>query len=383
MNIKALIEKRAALLEEAQGMIAACEAEARALNEEESVKYSEIFEEVRKLNDTIEANNKLQDEADIEVRKVEEPESKEVLEYRAFEEFLRTEARTNNLTPATNPASGGALIPTTIANKIIAKVYDICPILERSTKYNVKGNLSIPYYDEGTTAITVAYQAEFSSLGSNVGAFTTIDLSGYLAGALALVSRSLINNAQFDIVAHVINFMAYSIKRFIEKELLIGTPAAGGNPAKVLGLSGITQSVTAASASAITADEIIKLHDKVKDEFQEGAMWIMSPATRTALRLLQSQDGHYYLRDDISTPFGATLLGKPVYVSDNMPDIATGKAVIYYGDPSGLATKFNEEISIEVLRERYADQHAVGVIAWFEFDAKVENQQKWAKLVMA
>ncbi len=381
MNIKALIEKRAALLEEAQGMIAACENEARALNEEESVKYAEIFEEVRKLNATIEANNKLQGEADIEVRKVEEPESEEVLEYRAFEEFLRSEMRTNNLTPASG--SGQVLIPKTIANKIIAKVYDICPILEKSTKYNVKGTLEIPYYDESTTAITVAYQAEFNSLGSNVGAFSTVELTGYLAGALALVSRSLINNAQFPIVEHVVNFMAYSIKRFIEKELLIGTPAAGGNPAKVLGLSGITQYITAASASAITADEVVKLQDKVKDEFQEGAMWIMSPATRTALRLLQDNDGHYLLNSDISSPFGSTLLGKPVYVSDNMPDIATGKAVIYYGDPSGLATKFNEEISIDVLRERYADQHAVGVIAWFEFDGKVENQQKWAKLVMA
>lgn len=381
MNIKALIEKRAALVNEAQGIIETCETEARAMNEEESAKYVEIFEEIRKLGETIDANNKLQGEADIEVRKVEEPESEEVLEYRAFEEFLRSEMRTNNLTPASG--SGQVLIPKTIANKIIAKVYDICPILEKSTKYNVKGTLEIPYYDESTTAITVAYQAEFNSLGSNVGAFSTVELTGYLAGALALVSRSLINNAQFPIVEHVVNFMAYSIKRFIEKELLVGTPAAGGNPAKVLGLSGITQYITAASASAITADEVVQLQDKVKDEFQEGAMWIMSPATRTALRLLQDNNGHYLLNSDISSPFGSTLLGKPVYVSDNMPDIATGKAVIYYGDPSGLATKFNEEISIDVLRERYADQHAVGVIAWFEFDGKVENQQKWAKLVMA
>ena len=381
MNMKALIEKRAALVNEAQGIIETCETEARAMNEEESAKYVEIFEEIRKLGETIDANNKLQGEADIEVRKVEEPESEEVMEYRAFEEFLRSEMRTNNLTPAAN--SGQVLIPKTIANKIIAKVYDICPILEKSTKYNVKGTLEIPYYDESTTAITVAYQAEFNSLGSNVGAFSTVELTGYLAGALALVSRSLINNAQFPIVEHVVNFMAYSIKRFIEKELLVGTPAAGGNPAKVLGLSGITQYITAASASAITADEVVQLQDQVKDEFQEDAMWIMSPATRTALRLLQDNQGHYLLNSDISSPFGSTLLGKPVYVSDNMPDIATGKAVIYYGDPSGLATKFNEEISIDVLRERYADQHAVGVIAWFEFDAKVENAQKWAKLVMA
>lgn len=381
MNIKALIEKRAALLEEAQGMITTCENEARALNEEESVKYAGIFEEVRKLNETIEAAKKLNEESSEEVRAAEQQEeSVEVMEYRAFEDYVRgnaAEIRANNLTPATSPASGGALIPTTIANKIIAKVYDICPILEMSTKYNVKGKLKIPYYDESTTAITVAYQQEFVDLQSNVGAFTTIDLSGYLAGALALISRSLINNAQFDIVNYIINYMAYAIKKFIEGELIHGTSGS------VAGLSGITTSVTTASATAITADEVVKLHDAVKDDFQDGAIWIMSPATRTALRLLQDVNHHYLLNDDISSPFGATLLGKPVYVSDNMDNIATGKTTIIYGNPAGLATKFNEEISIEVLRERYAPQHAVGVIAWFEFDAKVENQQAFAKLVQA
>ena len=84
----------------------------------------------------------------------------------------------------------------------------------------------------------------------------------------------------------------------------------------------------------------------------------------------------------VSLPFGTSLLGKPVYVSDQMPAIATGKNVIYYGDMKGLATKFSEDINIEVLREKYADEHAVGVVGWFEFDSKVEDAQKIARLVM-
>ena len=89
------------------------------------------------------------------------------------------------------------------------------------------------------------------------------------------------------------------------------------------------------------------------------------------------------LQDDVSLPFGTSLLGKPVYVSDNMPDIGDGGAVIYYGDMKGLATKFSEDISIQVLRERFADEHVDGVIGWFEFDAKVQDEQQIAKLVMA
>ena len=49
----------------------------------------------------------------------------------------------------------------------------------------------------------------------------------------------------------------------------------------------------------------------------------------------------------------------------------------------GTSTKFSENINIQVLRERFADEHADGVIGWFEFDSKVEDQQKLAKLVMA
>ena len=271
----------------------------------------------------------------------------------------------------------GAVIPSTIAQQIIKKVYDVSPILDKSQKYNVKGKLQIPYYDTTNGGITVAYADEFTPLTSSNGKFKNIELDGFLAGALSKISNSLINNSQFDIVSFVVNQMGEDIARFIEHELLIGTSN------KVDGLSKLTNSVTAAAQTAITADEVVKLKDSIKDVYQGNAIWIMSPATRTALRLLKGSDGHYLLNDDISSPFGTVLLGKPVYVSDNMPDIAKGKTVVYYGDMTGLATKFSENITTQVLREKYADEHATGVISWFEFDAKVQDAQKLAKLVMA
>ena len=148
-------------------------------------------------------------------------------------------------------------------------------------------------------------------------------------------------------------------------------------------MSGATNVTTLASTSAITADDLIDLQGSVKDVFQDKAIWIMSPATRDALRKLTDDVGRYILNDDFTATFGKTLLGKPVYVSDNMPDIGAGKKVIYYGDMSGLATKFSEELAIQVLREVYAAQHAIGVVGWIEFDAKVANQQKIAVLKMA
>ena len=404
---KILEEKKNDLITRAEELLKV--SETRELTEDEAQELAEIRDDVKDIkkalgieddmreildaeakNDNVPTEEDNMDRAcDTEKRSLDEKkalEIREMNERQAFENYIRGYVVRDTETDMTK-TDNGAVIPETIANKIIRKVYDICPILERSSQYNVKGTLTIPYYDEASPAdhITVAYAEEFSALTSHSGKFTSINLTGFLAGALTKVSRSLINNAQFNIVDHVIDLMAEHIARFIEKELLIGTPAdaGAGTEAKVLGLSTLTNAVTAQSASAITADEIIKLHDAIKDRYQSNAIWIMSSATRTALRLLKDEMGRYMLQDDISLPFGTSLLGKPVYVSDNMPEIATGNTVIYYGDCKGLATKFSENINIEVLREKYADEHAVGVIGWFEFDSKVEDQQKMAKLVMA
>ena len=387
---KLLEEKKNDLITRAEEVLNTAKAEKRELTEAEAAELAEIKADVERIKQTLMLDDDfakiLQAEkpAPVEEKKEEETvteEQRELADRIAFENYIRGEImhRDDPVVP-TNMTKGdnGAVIPETIADKIIKRVYDISPILERSSKYNVKGTLTIPYYDESTKAITVAYQTEFSAITSETGKFVSnVTLTGFLAGALVKVSRSLINNSQFNIVDHVIDLMADHIARFIEHELLIGTDQ------KVAGMSALTNSVTAASASAITADEVIKLHDKVKDRYQQNAIWIMSPATRTALRLLKDEMGRYLLQDDISSPFGTSLLGKPVYVSDNMPEIATKNAVIYYGDFKGLATKFSENINIQVLREKYADEHADGVIGWFEFDATVEDQQKLAKLVMA
>lgn len=386
MNYKGLTEKKNDLITRAEEILNDAETNKRELTDDEAQELAEIRADVKKIKEALEIHEEIKDEKKElkedateeakEAQVAKEEAKKAEAEERAFEEYVRgvvmNKRGGNELTKGAN----GAIIPTTIANKIISMVYDICPILEKSTKYNVKGKLVVPFYDESSTAITVDYATEFEELTSHVGSFDKIELDGFLAGALTLISRSLINNQNFPLVDFIVERMAYAIKRFIEKELLNGTSQ------KIAGLSGVTLGVTASATTAITADEVVRLHDAIKDDFQNGAMWIMSPATRTALRTLKSSTGYYLLNDDVSSPFGTTLLGKPVYVSDNMPDMEAGKVAIYYGDMSGLATKFSEDMNIEVLREKYATQHAVGVVGWLEFDSKVENAQKIAKLTM-
>jgi len=384
MYVKAMNEKKNELITRAEEVLNKAKAEKRELTEDEAAELAEIRDNVRRIVKTLEISDDIDREKGMDPKpEAGEPEKtedearkeREKIETRAFEDYIRdrvSNERANNMTVGDN----GAVIPTTIADRIIKKVYDICPILERSTKYNEKGTFELPYYDVDTTTITVDWATEFDELASNVGEFTSIQLTGYLAGALTLISNSLINNSKFDIVGFVVDEMAFSIKRFIENVLLNGSGS-------VTGLSTVANVTTAAAATAITADEVITLKDSIKDAFQPNAVFIMSPATRTALRLLKDDVGRYLLQDDITAPFGSTLLGKPIFISDNMGDMEAGKTAIYYGDLRCLATKWSEEMNIQVLREKYATQHATGVVGWLEFDSKVQNQQGLAALKMA
>lgn len=126
----------------------------------------------------------------------------------------------------------------------------------------------------------------------------------------------------------------------------------------------------------------IDLQETIPDVYQDNACWIMNKATRTAIRKLKDNEGRYILNPDATAKWGYTLFGKPVYTTDSVSAIASEKTAIYYGDMSGLAVKTSEDVSIQILNEKYATQHAVGVIAWVEIDAKVENAQKIAALKM-
>lgn len=97
---------------------------------------------------------------------------------------------------------------------------EICPIFELATKYNVGGILTIPYIDTDTSDNKMAYATEFTELESTSASFKSISLTGFLAATLCKISKSLINNSQFDIVSYTIQHMAVNIAQWIEGQLL-------------------------------------------------------------------------------------------------------------------------------------------------------------------
>lgn len=377
--LKKLMEQRAELQKNMEAILNAAKAEERAMSVDETAEFDRIEAEIRAIDATIKAEER--------ARKLEMGNSnptgtatQEEMEERAFADYVMgrvTEDRAGeqNMTMGNN----GAIIPTTIANRIIKAVKDRCPILAGATMYHVKGNLKVPVWGKAndTHDIAVGYQTEFTDITADSGKFTSIDLGGYLAGALVLIGESVENNAVFSVTDFIVNQMAEEIAVFIEKELLVGTGSSAAQ-----GATNTSTILTAASSTAITADEIIELQAKVKQAYQGNACWTMHPDTFLAIKKLKDGNNRYLLQDNITGAFPYMLLGKPVYLSDNMPTIAAEAKAILYGDYSGLSVNFRENISIKILREKYATQHAIGVNAWFEFDSKVTDNQKLAVLAM-
>lgn len=388
MNDKALIELRNAKVSEMRNTVDKAKAEGRALTDEEKTTFNNLEKEIKNIDETIEINNKV---AANYLQKAPEPgaptKGEEAIEDEAEKKKLYAKERkqfantlrsfVNSDTPTTK-TDAAVMIPTTVWDHIITKVEDICPIYQWADKFNIKGNFIIPVdNDEGS--LEVDWAEEFDDLVSGNVKLASIELKGYLAGVLAKISKSLINNTDFDIVGFVEAKIARKIAKFIEKNLLFGT--AG----KATGLSTIAEdmTITTASATKITPDEIMDLQDLIPDQYQENSRFIMHRNTRNAIRKFKDNEGNYMLNRDFQAKWGYILLGKEVYTSKQMLQIAGGNVVIFYGDFSGLAVKTVETGQIQPLYEKYATQHAIGLVAWLEFDAKIADKEKIARLKMA
>ena len=379
MNIKGLEEKRIDLKGQLEALLDTAKKEERAMTSEEIDKFDELENEIKNIDKTIEREERTNTMENTEIKKDATVEERDI---QSFADYIRNAVTGLESRAEVNLAKGdnGAIIPKTIVKKIMEKVEDISPIYKLATKYNMGGVINVPKEDNSSDTITVAYATEFTELESHSNKFATIELTGYLYGALTKISKSLLRNSDFDLTNWVVNKMAKKIAKFIEGELINGT---SGKVSGIVGSYDATNmKVALAKASTITADELIDLQELIPDEYQADSIFVMNRATRKAIRKLKDGQGNYLLEKDSTSKWGYRLMGNDVYCSDNISALGTAsKPVVMYGDFSGLAVKEGEKTEIQVLTERFATQHAVGVVAWGELDAKVEDTQKIAVAV--
>ena len=382
MNEKLLSEQRNEKYSKMESILNCAKDEGRPVTEEETKEFEQLEKEVNDIDNTISLNEKLNKMGGMkkvtEVENVINDNAKALLVEKERKQFENTIRGILNADEPTTKTDAGVMIPTTVWDRIIDQVIQICPIFERADRYRVKGKLVLPKYDKKNSSIVMAYADEGTDADSGKVVLSQIELNGFLARALAKVSNSLINNTDFDIVGFVEAKMAQAIALFIEGELLHGTSQ------KVEGLSGIAEdmTITSSAVGAIDVDDLMDTQDAVVDNYQANSIWIMNRKTRNAIRKLKDKEGQYLLNRDLTAKWGYTLLGKDVYCSDAMSEVEAGATVAFYGDFTGLAVKISEEANMQILRERYAVEHMTGILAFMEFDAKVADTQKISKLVV-
>jgi HK97 family phage major capsid protein len=389
MNLKLLEEKRSELIGKMEDMLKNIETESRAFSDDEEKEFDNSRKEVEKIDSTIKKTEEFRAmniKKEVSVVESENPETNvesygkisttHKSDIKTFANYIRNPIKNANF----DVGSNGAIIPVTISKQIIEAVRDICPIYSLAKVYNVKGELRIPYYgDNSGDQITCGYAPEFTELTAHAGKFTAITLNGYTAGVLSLISKSLIGKAgeaDINLVNFVVSEISKRVAVFLEHELLCGT---GVDACQGI-ITGATNVKETSTASQIKADDLIDLQESIPDVYQSNAVWIMHSSTRAAIRKFKDGNGQYLLNQDLISKWGYTLLGKPVYTSDNMPTIADEAKAIIYGDMNGLAVKFAENLEMQILNEHYYTQHAIGVCGWLEIDSKVEDQQKLAVL---
>ncbi len=400
MELKYLTEQRVENQEQMQKILNMAKSEKRALSEKEIEKFNELKKLINEIDATIKAEEDSR-KMDIEEKKkqiTEETspeENKETQkEERSFIDYIA-----NGKDRATSSGmpygSNGAIVPTTIAKKIIEKVKELSPIYEKVEKFHTNGTLEIPVYDTDSSAdsptgdLNVAYQGdEFTSLVAGQGKFTSVELKGYSHGALSVISRKLLNNTDINVTNFLTNKIAQAFAEFWEKELLVGTGASNNHMTGAISTTNLvaTGNTTYTAANAAKIDNLINLQLAVPQQYQKNAMWIMHKTVFTELRKLKDGNGNYYMvyGKGLTGGFDWELLGKPVYISENMPEATTaGNIPILYGDFSGMAMKISQDLEIQLMREKYIDKNAVGIVGWAECDSKIQNNQMIAGLKMA
>lgn len=147
-----------------------------------------------------------------------------------------------------------------------------------------------------------------------------------------------------------------------------------------------TGNTTYTAANAAKFDNLISLQLAAPQQYQKNAMWIMNKAVFAELRKAKDVAGNYYYLaygKGITSGFEWQFLGKPVYVSENMLDPTTaGNIPVLCGDFAGMAMKVSQNLEIQLMREKYIDENAIGIVGWAECDSKIQNHQMIAGLKM-
>ena len=200
--------------------------------------------------------------------------------------------------------------------------------------------------------------------------FGQVSIGAYKVGTMIKVSEELLNDSVFDLEAYISREFARRIGAKEEEAFFTGD--GSGKPLGMLAATGGAETgVTAASATAITADELIDLFYSLKAPYRRNAVWVLNDSTIKAIRKLKDNQGQYLWQPSLTAGAPDLLLGKPVRTSAYMPAIAADAKTVAFGDFSYYWIADRQGRSFKRLNELYAATGQVGFLASQRVDGKL------------
>lgn len=278
-------------------------------------------------------------------------------------------------------AAGGFLVPDEMESAVIdlRAQYGVARRICRMVPMG-SAAVSVPKRSSGTTAY---FAGENTATTESDMAWGQVELVAKELSALTRISMSLAEDAVIDIAAWLADEQAYAFAVKEDNCLIIGdgTSTYGG----MKGINTLfedgshtagqfTAATNTDAAVEVIASELSGLMAKLPSYARTGARWLASPAFDASIfgRLMAAGGGN-----TIQTLQGQVLetlyLGYPRTLAEPMPASSTtdytGKVMALFGNFSqGVLFGERRGITVQVLRERYAEFRQIGVMGTERID---------------
>lgn len=280
-----------------------------------------------------------------------------------------SDAETRALTTAAG--SVGSAVPTITQNKIIEKVKQYCPLLDKIDLLRVPGGVTIPA--EGTTTDAKTH-AEGAAITADADTVVSVVLSGYEITKLVTISKSVEKMSIDAFESWLVNKVSRKIAEKIGQLIFYGS---GSSEAQ--GIDEITwsaaNSVTVAKTASLTAANVQALVALLNGGYDNGAEWFMSKTTFfTDFHPLMNNS-----KDNIVTEQNGSyrVMGYSISFDDRITAHEAFLGNIYRGYVGNMPE------DITVTSQFVTRENAYDFLGCAMFDGKVQATEAFVKLVKA
>jgi len=217
---------------------------------------------------------------------------------------------------------------------------------------------------------TASWIDEEGTIPESDDSFGQVSIGAYKLGTMIKVSEELLNDSVFSLESYISKEFARRIGNKEEESFFIGD--GSGKPTGILAATGGAQlGVTAASATAITIDEVLDLFYSLKTPYRNRAAFVMNDATVKAIRKLKDGNGQYLWQPSLQAGTPDTILNRPLYTSAYVPTIASAAKTVAFGDFSYYWVADRQGRTFKRLNELFAVTGQVGFVATQRVDGKL------------